>query len=119
MKKILVIGSGISGLMCAIRCAGRGIHTTLVSPYPSERAQSVMAAGGINAVLSFSDEGDTVESHVEDTLKGGAYLGGKNAVGGLCSRAPEIIRYLENIGTVFSLDPEGRPARRAFGGQSH
>ena len=119
MKKILVIGSGISGLMCAIRCAGRGIQTTLVSPYPSERAQSVMAAGGINAVLSFSDEGDTVESHIEDTLKGGAYLGGKNAVGGLCSRAPEIIRYLENIGTVFSLDPEGRPARRAFGGQSH
>ena len=119
MKKVLVIGSGISGMMCAIRCAGHGIHATLISPFPSERAQSVMAAGGINAVLTSNDEGDTVESHVADTLSGGSWLGGKNAVTGLCSHAEEIIRYLEGIGTVFSVDEAGRPARRAFGGQSH
>ena len=51
MKHILIIGSGLSGLSCAIELAEQGIRSTLVSPYPSERAQSVMAAGGINASL--------------------------------------------------------------------
>ena len=47
--KVLIIGSGISGLTAAIASADMGNHVVLVSPYPSERAQSVMAAGGINA----------------------------------------------------------------------
>ena len=92
MKRVLIIGSGISGLSCAIRCAGYGIHATLISPYPSERAQSVMAAGGINAVTEECEEGDSVDSHIEDTLRGGAYIGGKKAVSGLCGHAEEIIR---------------------------
>ena len=119
MKKVLVIGSGISGLACAVRCAGLGVRVLLVSPFPSERSQSVMAAGGINAVTDEHEEGDSVECHIEDTLKGGAWLGGRNAVTGLCSRAGEIIRYLEGIGTVFSVDEKGRLLTRAFGGQSH
>ena len=114
----LIIGSGIAGMACATRLAGYGVHVTLVSPLPSERSQSVMAAGGINAVLSEHEEGDSVLQHIEDTLKGGSMLGGRNAVTGLCSHGEEIIRYLESIGTVFSVDDRGRPVRRAFGGQS-
>lgn len=119
MKSVLIIGSGISGMMCALRCAEQGVRATLVSPFPSERSQSVMAAGGINAVLSDNGEGDTVDSHIEDTLRGGAFIAGRDAVTGLCSRAEEMIRYLESIGTVFSVDGSGRPLRRAFGGQTH
>ncbi len=116
---VLIIGSGISGMACAVRCVEKGAHVTLVSPFPSERSQSVMAAGGINAVLPGNDEGDSVASHIDDTLKGGCWLGGEKAVTGLCQHGEEIIRYLEKIGTVFSVDKEGRPLRRAFGGQSH
>ena len=119
MKNVLVIGSGIAGMSCAVRCATLGLDVTLVSPFPSERSQSVMAAGGINAVLEGNGEGDTVSSHIEDTIKGGAYLAGTDGVRGLCERSGEILKYLESIGTVFSVDEEGRPARRAFGGQSH
>lgn len=119
MKHALIIGSGISGMVCAVRCAERGIHVTLVSPFPSERSQSVMAAGGINAVLPENDSDDSVASHIEDTLKGGCELGGERAVTGLCGHGGEILRYLESIGTVFSVDAQGRPMRRAFGGQSH
>ncbi|MCR4604483.1 MAG: FAD-binding protein [Eubacterium sp.] len=119
MKNVLIIGSGISGMSCAIRLAEKGIHVKLASPVPSERAQSVMAAGGINAVTSDCEEGDSVECHIEDTLKGGAMLAGKNAVTGLCSHAEEIIRYLESIGTVFTVDENERPKYRAFGGQTH
>lgn len=119
MRNVLIIGSGISGMACAVRCAEHGIHVTLVSPFPSERSQSVMAAGGINAVLPGQEDGDSVESHIEDTLRGGAGLGGRRAVTGLCEHGEEILRYLESIGTVFSVDEEGHPLRRAFGGQSH
>jgi len=119
MREVLIIGSGIAGMSSAIRCAEQGLHVTLVSPFPSERAQSVMAAGGINAVTAGCEPGDSVASHIEDTLRGGAFLAGERAVAGLCTRAEEILRYLESIGTVFSVDAAGRPMRRAFGGQSH
>ena len=119
MKEVLIIGSGISGMAAAIRCAAHGIRVRLVSPDFSERSQSVMAAGGINAVTGDCEDGDSVECHIEDTLKGGAWLGGRNAVSGLCSHAEEIIRYLKSIGTVFTVDGSGRPMFRAFGGQSH
>ena len=118
MKNAIIIGGGISGMCCAVKLAEAGIRVQIIAPHPSERSQSVMAAGGINAVLSGYEQGDSTASHIEDTLRGGNYLAGKNAVTGMCSHADEIIRYLEKIGTVFSVDKAGNPARRAFGGQS-
>ena len=115
MKHVLIVGSGLSGLSCAIELAEKGIHSTLVSPYPSERAQSVMAAGGINAALG---KGDSPERHAEDTLKSGGNIAGTKAVSNLCSGAAEIVRWLERLGVVFSRDENGDVALRAFGGQS-
>lgn len=115
MKRILIIGSGLSGLSCAVSLAEKGIFSTLVSPYPSERSQSVMAAGGINAALG---EDDSPEIHAEDTLKSGGDIAGKDAVLGLCSAAPEIVRYLERLGVVFNREASGEVSLRAFGGQS-
>ena len=115
MKHVLIIGSGLSGLSCALALAENCIRSTLVSPYPSERAQSVMAAGGINAALG---KDDSPERHAEDTLKSGGGIAGKEAVSGLCSAAPEIVRWLDSLGVVFSRDEKGEVALRAFGGQS-
>ena len=115
MKHVLIIGSGLSGLTCAIELAEKGIRSTLVSPYPSERAQSVMAAGGINAALS---KEDSPKQHAEDTLKSGGDIAGKEAVSSLCAEAPQIVRWLEGLGVVFSRDERGDVALRAFGGQS-
>lgn len=115
MKQVLIIGSGLAGLSCALNLAESGISSTLVSPYPSERAQSVMAAGGINAAFG---KDDSPEKHAEDTLKSGGNIAGKKAVMGLCSAAPEIVQWLENIGVMFNRDENGKVAFRAFGGQS-
>ena len=118
MSRVLIIGSGISGLTCAITAASRGDRVILVSPFPSERAQSVLAAGGINAVLN-TGNGDSIEQHIADTLKGGCFIAGEKAVRGLCTAAPDIVRWLESLGTVFSRDKDGSISRRAFGGQSY
>ena len=119
MKKVLIIGSGIAGLSCAISCAEKDMEVTLVSPFPSERSQSVLAAGGINAVTSSHEAGDCIESHIKDTLIGGCNIAGENAVRGLCESAPEIIAWLEKLGTVFTTESDGSVSKRAFGGQSH
>ena len=119
MKKVLIIGSGIAGMSAAVRTAELGMNAILVSPFPSERSQSVMASGGINAVFHGQTNGDTVDCHIEDTLKSGCGLSGKEAVSGLCGKAEEIISFLERIGTVFTTDSSGHPAARAFGGQSY
>ena len=115
MKHVLIIGSGLSGLTCAIELASKGIQVTLASPYPSERAQSVMAAGGINAPIGCDD---SPAKHAEDTLKSGGDIAGKEAVTGLCTAAPEILRWLESLGVVFSREENGEVALRAFGGQN-
>lgn len=118
MKRVLIIGSGIAGLSCAVSCAEKGMDVTLVSPFPSERSQSVLAAGGINAVVEPYETGDSIECHVEDTLRGGRYIAGKEAVRGLCESAPEILRWLEKLGTVFTTE-DGIVSKRAFGGQTY
>ncbi len=118
MKKAVIIGSGIAGLSCAISLAEKGIKSVVASPFPPERSQSVMAAGGINAV-EFSGGPDSVERHIQDTLAGGRYIAGRNAVASLCKAAPAIVEQLERRGTVFTRDADGSVSRRAFGGQSY
>lgn len=115
MKHILIIGSGLSGLTCALELASKGIRSTLVSPYPSERAQSVMAAGGINAALG---QTDSPQLHAQDTLRSGGDIAGEEAVSNLCAAAPELIRWLESLGVVFSREENGEMTLRALGGQS-
>lgn len=116
--KVLIIGSGISGLAAAIAAAGMGDAVVLVSPYPSERAQSVMAAGGINAAINTAGEDDSCACHAMDTIKGGCYLENEDDVRRFCENAPENIRWLEQMGVVFNRNEDGAISLRAFGGQS-
>jgi len=116
--KVLIVGSGISGLSCAIECAKQNNQVILVSPFPSERAQSIMAAGGINASLNTCGEEDSYLFHKEDTLKGGCFIENEEAVEGLCKEAPDCIHWLEEIGVQFTRTEEDDIALRALGGHS-
>lgn len=116
--EVLIIGSGISGLAAAIASVEMENHVVLVSPYPSERAQSVMAAGGINAAVGNGGEDDSYELHAVDTIKGGCYLENEEDVRRFCERAPENLRWLEQMGVVFNRNEDGAISQRAFGGQS-
>lgn len=121
MNKVIIIGSGIAGLTAAIKGAEAGMEVVLVSPMPSERAQSVMAMGGINAALNTKGQNDSPEEHFRDTMKAGGNIANEKAVRSLTEHAPETVRWLEHLGTNFSRDQgkkgEQHIALRYFGGQ--
>ncbi len=116
MGKIIIIGAGLAGLSAAAALADRDIPCLLVSAQPSERAQSVLAAGGINAALDTMGEGDRVEDHEADTLRAGVMLADPEAVRHLAQGAPDVIRYLVKLGVPFN-SRDGRLVQRNFGGQ--
>ena len=79
---IIIIGAGLAGLSAALQAAENGCNVKLVSSLPSERAQSVMAEGGINAALNTKDKNDSPEEHFTDTIKAACGLADPNAVWG-------------------------------------
>ncbi len=114
--RINIIGAGLAGLSAALTLAENGVKSNLISSMQSERAQSVMAEGGINACLNTMGEDDSVENHIEDTIRGGVNLADKSAVRGLCENAPEIVKKLYNLGVPFQTNENGI-VQRNFGGQ--
>lgn len=104
--EITIIGAGLAGLSAAITLAEKNIACNLVSAQPSERAQSVLAEGGINAALNTMGEDDCPENHRADTMKAGVWLADPAAVQGLAETAPEIVRKLEGLGVPFNVKKE-------------
>ena len=116
-KTIIIIGAGLAGLSAAITASELGCSVKLVSSMPSERSQSVMAEGGINAALDIVGENDSPDEHFEDTMKAACGLADTNAVWALTHNAPDIVRWLYDSGVQFNTDGQDTPALRNFGGQ--
>ena len=116
MRRVNIVGSGLAGLSAAIHLAMLGLSSNLISVLPSERAQSVLAEGGINAALDTMGEHDTPAEHFADTMKGGVDLADPNAVAGLTEEAPNLVRWLFSLGAPFQMENESLILRN-FGGQ--
>lgn len=116
-RTVNVVGAGLAGLAAAIELSRKGVKCNLISFQPSERAQSVLAEGGINAALDTMGEGDTTEEHFKDTMKGGCYLETESAVRNLTDNAPDIVKELYRLGVPFCSE-NGRIILRNFGGQA-
>ena len=114
--RVNIIGAGLAGLSAALTLAEKGICTALISLQPSERAQSNLAEGGINAALNVMGEDDTTAEHCEDTMKSGCMLADENMVSGLTQAAPDIVMQLAACGVPFNRI-DGHIAERSFGGQ--
>ena len=92
--QIIVIGAGAAGLSAALSLADKNIKVLLVSDQPSERTQSVMAEGGMNAALISEGSEDSVQKHAEETLQAGRNLADRQAVEGMTQAAPLIVEKL-------------------------
>lgn len=104
----VVIGSGISGLLCALELAKNNKTVCIVTKEAVTESSSLYAQGGIAVPLSLDD---SIEKHLRDTLIAGA---------GLCDEkiAREIISYslvafsnLQSYGVKFDTDLEGKTAQ--------
>ena len=84
---------------------------------PSERAQSVMAEGGINGAIDTYHEGDSPQEHYRDTLSAGRGLADADAVWDLTQAAPHIIQQLADLGVPFNRTADQSIDVRYFGGQ--
>lgn len=115
---VVIVGAGLAGLRAAIELADRVDVAVITKVYPT-RSHSGAAQGGIAAVLQNADPGDSLESHMFDTVKGSDYLGDQDAIEILVKEAPENIIELEHMGCPFSRFPDGKVAQRPFGGHSH
>ncbi|HVK52653.1 MAG TPA: FAD-binding protein [Pseudoxanthomonas sp.] len=97
---LVVVGSGIAGLVTALSAAPRPVRLIGALPVVATCA-TALAQGGIAAALS-SD--DTAAAHARDTLVAGAYHNDYDAVRYLVDHAAIAVRWLQAQGVGFDLD---------------
>jgi len=116
---VLILGSGAAGLSLALRLP-ESLSVAVVSKRELVEGSTLYAQGGISAVL---DARDSIESHVQDTLKAGAGLCERDVVRLVVERGPENIRWLLDQGVEFTRDSEQAAAGGYHltreGGHSH
>ncbi len=102
----LVIGAGIAGLSFALRAAKHG-KVIILTKGKAEESNTAWAQGGIASVLpaKLRAEGDSVESHVADTLDAGAGLCNEEVVRRIVEEGDDTIEDLLGYGVEF--DKEG------------
>lgn len=116
MIDVLVVGSGGAGLSAALHAKKEGANVLVVSKTFPTHSQTCQAQGGINAVIN---EKDSVENHVNDTLKSSHGLGNQFIIEKMCKEAKETITWLDELGVPFSRNENNEIAQRKMGGASH
>lgn len=99
MKKVIVVGSGIAGLIAALELV-KTFEVTLVTKAELTESNTRWAQGGIAAAM-FAD--DSIAEHIADTLRAGAGLCNVEAVEVLCTEGPQRIRDLISLGVGFDM----------------
>jgi succinate dehydrogenase / fumarate reductase flavoprotein subunit len=116
VRRVLVVGGGLAGLMTVIKLCEAGVPVDLFSLVPVKRSHSVCAQGGINASVNTKGEGDSPQVHLEETVYGGDFLANQPPVKGMADAAPGIVFMLDRMGVPFNRTSEGLLDFRRFGG---
>jgi succinate dehydrogenase / fumarate reductase flavoprotein subunit len=101
-RKVLIIGSGLSGSMAAIAASEKGASVSVLAHAPVYRSSASCARYGINA------SGD-VEPFVKDTMSCGGHLASEALVRFMCASSEMLLSFLVRAGVFFDSDCEGLP----------
>ena len=112
---VVVVGSGAAGLTVALNLAQDYSVAVLAKGDPGA-GSTAWAQGGIAAVL---EPGDTVASHIEDTMIAGGGLNDRAAVEFVVENASAAIDRLAALGVPFNAGDEERFHLTREGGHSH
>jgi L-aspartate oxidase len=100
MSHVIVVGTGIGGLIAAIGASWQH-EVTLVTKAELTESNTRYAQGGIAAAMF---PGDSALEHGADTLRASAQLADPRMVQILCEEGPDRIRELIDLGVAFDRD---------------
>ncbi len=109
---VVVIGSGVAGLMVALTAATVG-RVLVITKAKLDAGSTSWAQGGIAAAI---DLADTPQQHLDDTLVAGAGLCSEHAVRVLVEEGPHQLARLISFGANLDLDDAGNLALTREGG---
>jgi succinate dehydrogenase / fumarate reductase, flavoprotein subunit len=116
---VLVIGAGGAGLRGAIAATEAGADVLIVGKRARSDAHTVLAAGGVNAVLGTRDPEDSIEQHFADTYRDGYELGDARMMELLVEESPGAVLELAEWGCPFARTEDGRIDQRFFGAHTY
>lgn len=99
-SEYLVIGSGLSGLLTALKLSKYG-RVNLITKRELNVSNSILAQGGIAAVL---DNEKDFSAHIQDTIKAGDYLSDPKIVEYVVYSAGKVIEELVKYGVKFDKE---------------
>jgi succinate dehydrogenase / fumarate reductase, flavoprotein subunit len=115
--KIIVVGTGLAGASAAASLAELGYRVNVYCFQDSpRRAHSVAAQGGVNAMKSYKNDGDSVYRMFYDTLKGGDFRAREANVYRLAACSANLIDQAVAQGVPFAREYSGYLSNRSFGG---
>ncbi|MCB1076359.1 MAG: FAD-dependent oxidoreductase, partial [Verrucomicrobiae bacterium] len=109
---VVVVGSGGAGCAAAIEAKQAGARVLMITKSSLLDSKTARAQGGIQAAVG---DGDSPERHFEDTWKAGKEMGNEALVRILSERAPETVKWLEEMGVAFDRDESGYRLMSAAG----
>ena len=112
---VLVIGGGGSGTSAAIMASEAGAKVLLVTKLRVGDANTMMAEGGIQAA---DKPNDSPAQHYLDAFGGGHFDGVPELVYTLVNKAPEAIKWLNDLGVEFDKESDGTMVTTHGGGTS-
>ena len=114
--RVIVVGSGVAGLTCALSLIEQGHEVTIVTKSQTSDSATWYAQGGVASVM-FSD--DTPQSHIDDTMTAGVGLCNLDAVEVLVNEGADAVRRLISRGAQFDTLADGSYARTREGGHNN
>ena len=99
---VLIVGSGCSGLYCALNLP-RNLKITMITKSSVEESDSYLAQGGICVLRGQED----FPSFFEDTLRAGHYENNKESVEIMIDSSQKVINELIGYGVEFNRREDG------------
>ncbi|MBC1544850.1 L-aspartate oxidase [Listeria cossartiae] len=96
-ERVIIVGSGISGCMAALRLMP-DYDVTIITKGYKEESNSMLAQGGVAAAVS---KNDTPKKHFSDTFQAGCFHNKVLAVNQLVTCGPIVIQKLIDEGMTF------------------